>query len=852
MPATALKKTDGQIATEGLVNVAQTLAAGRAGGGMEDIFGNIPPPPPGPPPAELDPFIGLFGNVPPAQQNADAVAAAQGDAVGEEVNDALAEAIMQDPELARELRVKGLSASALRRFDRIKQIKEDFNFVSVPAIQASDAGQLGADWAATVVSSAYAPRSYIGLRNLVNNVLTGKPRQAAMRMLGLMRSSLIKGITDQVNASKFARGNDTIVPTMPQQFRRTAESWNTTGMTPADGKYGRITQTSSSYVPRGAFTDRYGETVGTATWDQIENRARDGFSGYGAYTTNDIYGEGTGGFQGRGGLLSGLFERFTGIPTGNIDDKILQTVAPMVKQFVPGYVQQFVDPIVEANRTFSGSGRYRGRGRYEDGVEVADDSIGSPAAQLARIEKTGIVPNGASFLPGNGPKVAFNSLVNPGGPFTKTNLRVQTTNDETDTITFSHNEYLQDIQATTTNFTTILTLPINPGLSETFPLASKFAQYYEEYEMVQMIVKFRSVLTEGNTSAAGTVMIATSYNPSSAAFSDKRSVENSGSSASGKVTDVIIAGIECDPRKNAMGATLYTRYSALPPGADAQSYDMGFIQICTQGAPVGLVLGEIWIEYTLRLRKLRSVSQIPLAIQEGLAMSAIAQTALSTPTWAEPLNIVGNIFLSRGIVSQGPGVYPLFPMGEWESAPGNSSNYISPSPYLLQKDGVTAVGSQWGFLNYNASPNLGLVEMNVGNSIYSWVVQWEAVTGGQYQFDFSCTFETAYAGAAAQLIAGYKIGQINFTPQTNVAKIVSMSSGNANAGTLDIRIQRASTTGNYTATGSVIFGVSGQRGGQARIQISGTNTLWIFQNDPNYFGAVNRLTATSTSLIRTQ
>jgi len=220
-------------------------------------------------------------------------------------------------------------------------------------------------------------------------------------------------------------------------------------------------------------------------------------------------------------------------------------------------------------------------------------------------------------------EVTSNQLINPMGP----SSAMTTSPDETNDITLSRSEFIQDITSDSTKpFNTVFNAALNPGLPGPFPWLSQIAQYFEEYEFVQLIFEVRSMVTEGNTTAGGTIVHATQYNPTNALFTTKQRMENYEYASSHKVTDHGQHGIECDPAKRAGSAAEYVRTGPVPSGQDQKSYDLALYQLVITGATANINIGELWVHYTVKLKK----TKIP---DPGSAVTPFAQcSANSTQT----------------------------------------------------------------------------------------------------------------------------------------------------------------------------------------------------------------------------
>jgi hypothetical protein len=227
--------------------------------------------------------------------------------------------------------------------------------------------------------------------------------------------------------------------------------------------------------------------------------------------------------------------------------------------------------------------------------------------------------------------------------------------DETNGICITHKEYLQDLTPTTTAFQTLYSAYINPGLAASFPWLSQIAQYFEEYEFIQLIYQTESMITEGNTNAAGTIICVTQYNPTNPLFTSKEAMQQYEHSQSYKVTQHAVHGIECDPEKMSGTAAKYVRTSTTSTAQDQKTYDLGVFQLATQNCFANLNLGELWVTYKVILRK----AKIPV-------LGSQPSLPICQATWV-----------------QGTGVAGTF-LGEWfgtgaalnEVVPFNSSNPV--------------------------------------------------------------------------------------------------------------------------------------------------------------------------------
>lgn len=187
-------------------------------------------------------------------------------------------------------------------------------------------------------------------------------------------------------------------------------------------------------------------------------------------------------------------------------------------------------------------------------------------------------------------------------------------NDETGELRISHREYIRDIYGNA-KITEELAkdfqnqeIELNPGLESSFPWLSQVAQNFEEYEFDQLIFTYRSTIADvsSNNGQVGTVIMATNYNPSEPSFGNKSMMMGYAHSASQKTTQNMLHGVECDPRKISGDKGKYVRAQGLDANQDIKSYDHGKFQLAIANTPVAIAdntIGELWVSYTVKLRK---------------------------------------------------------------------------------------------------------------------------------------------------------------------------------------------------------------------------------------------------------
>lgn len=366
--------------------------------------------------------------------------------------------------------------------------------------------------------------------------------------------------------------------------------------------YGRITTRVPRYTDVGI--NMFGETYDSATPQQLQNRALYGWTGDGEYFRgNGMYMTGPQGtvmrhtnrFSGEGGFFDDL---------GNFFVRAGKTILPVAKDVARAaapIVGNAIAPGIGGMVGSAAANAFLGEGEYEtDNPMIVQE-----------------------------PVIKYNNLINHGSVQTKGNAIITSAGDETGDLIFEHNEYIHDLTSRSNDFHTLERFEINPGVFTSFPLLSQFAQHFEEYDFIQCIFEFKSLVTDGNSTAAGSVMLCPNYNASNPNLPDKRSIENASGSVSGKVTGSLFCGIECANDKTAYGGIKYVRTVDID-SAGRRMYDLGFLQIATQGVPQGLAIGELWCRYKVRLSKMKVGGLKLPSVGSGVSLQCIGACAINS------------------------------------------------------------------------------------------------------------------------------------------------------------------------------------------------------------------------------
>lgn len=243
-----------------------------------------------------------------------------------------------------------------------------------------------------------------------------------------------------------------------------------------------------------------------------------------------------------------------------------------------------------------------GRGAYSLG-KLSRTAAGKNIGR-ALIKRAANMISGRGMYTGRGSYVG-NSLMGSTPPQVITSAI-----DETGAVTVSKLEFLSEIYGPPSGDAfNVQKFELNPGLENTFPWLSQVAQNYEEYEFVQLVFSYRSTVTDigsSTTGQCGTVIMATVYDPSSAVFTDKTAMMGYDGSMSSKTTENMVHGVECDPNKLSGSPGKYIRSFSIGSNKDLKDYDHGLFQLAIANSPTAYAntsIGELWVSYTVKLRK---------------------------------------------------------------------------------------------------------------------------------------------------------------------------------------------------------------------------------------------------------
>lgn len=394
---------------------------------------------------------------------------------------------------------------------------------------------------------------------------------------------------------------------------------------------------------------------------------------------------------------------------------------------------------------YTGDGAYNPAKRFREWATGAARNLGRGVGkqlnynlnqQLASMSTPAPMYTGEGLYSGAG---LYNSNVLVHGDGMRQPMEFSSPNDETQSLVICHKEYVGDVFGPSSTAFVNTVYPIQPGLSQFYPFLAQFSQNFDEYELIQMVWEFHSTVDPSSTSNAagntGTIVMATNYKADSPSFQTKEEMIQYHGGVSGRLTEQLVHGVECDDTKGALAGGKFIR-TATVNSSDIKTFDVGNFQLAIQNCPTPFQnqqVGELWVYYKVKLSKPKLFTALGNGGSEFRAVSAGGETQ-TLPMGTNILKAQANS-LSCAIVTANKGVTITFPAavsGCYEariltegSVISNTGTYFSfagqITPFSDMYGGVT-VASTLGVAD-NPSSIVVCHQANQGLVIFRFVVR---------------------------------------------------------------------------------------------------------------------------------
>lgn len=204
-------------------------------------------------------------------------------------------------------------------------------------------------------------------------------------------------------------------------------------------------------------------------------------------------------------------------------------------------------------------------------------------------------------------RVNVNSLINGAG------------GGKTESVRIRQSEYIGPLNGTTA-FTVANNYLLNPGNSKIWPWLTNIARNYEEWIPHGILFSFKSSCSNQVSTAAnlGNIIVATDYDVYDNPPASKISMLQMAYSNESVITEDLIHGVECDPRRNVFGRFYILHDNDVVEGSERE-YHLGNVTIATTDNPTTAQIGDLWVHYDITLCKKQRPQQLWLDRWYGTA-----------------------------------------------------------------------------------------------------------------------------------------------------------------------------------------------------------------------------------------
>jgi hypothetical protein len=247
---------------------------------------------------------------------------------------------------------------------------------------------------------------------------------------------------------------------------------------------------------------------------------------------------------------------------------------------------------------------------------------------------------------------------------------------------------------------------INPGNSTTFPWLATIAKQFEKYQFEKLAFIYKKEVSEFATAGqTGKVMMSVDFDASDPPPASKQQIEDSIPHADAMPCQSFSLVVDSVDLRPVNTDAKYVRTAGLPGSADIKTYDVGNLNIATQGIAANSEIGELHVAYRIRLMKpvLESAAVAPVnnsfSVFTTNASEATANNTTQTVLFATPSVNGAAVVNTAGSFVPPPGNYLVDWYVSWNGTAitnvnmnlqKNSVDYLVPTAY--QPNDATPTG----------------------------------------------------------------------------------------------------------------------------------------------------------------
>jgi len=232
---------------------------------------------------------------------------------------------------------------------------------------------------------------------------------------------------------------------------------------------------------------------------------------------------------------------------------------------------------------------------------------------------------GRDFLAGRGPTNNFSGYGNKSS------------------MPICEREYIAEITPTAEPAFSLQQFPVNPGQAAAFPWLARIAQNFEKYEFEFLRFIYKREVSEFATNGVtGKVIMSFDTDASDPAPINKQQMLDTDPHADGMPCESFFMDIPQEILQKFNDAH-FVRPGVLPANTDLKTYDIGTLNVACQGTAANTTVGELHVEYALRLR-------VPVMENTAYGSGTLSgATGTSASIIATSPSAAGNIQLSSAL-----------------------------------------------------------------------------------------------------------------------------------------------------------------------------------------------------------
>lgn len=275
-------------------------------------------------------------------------------------------------------------------------------------------------------------------------------------------------------------------------------------------------------------------------------------------------------------------------------------------------------------------------------------------------------------------------------------------------------EYIGEVLVANQPAFNVVSYPLNPGQSSTFPWLSQQAKQWEKYEFEMLDFYFKREVSEFNTAgSAGKIIMSVDYDAADAPPTTKQQMEDTYQHRDCMPSENVGMPLDRKDLKTlaANGTSArYVRPGGLPGAADIRLYDIGNLFIATQGIPANVNIGELHVRYRVKFSV--PVLESTLAAPRNNSVSWYETESAETFTNGIAATVQGMTMQSNGLgITDATGEFTL-----------SAGNYLVDYSFLAFDSGTETfealmhleyASTQIGLTYHENMPSMATPKINV-------------------------------------------------------------------------------------------------------------------------------------------